>query len=380
MKKRRRKRRRRFLALLFIIVVGLGIIYYLFPSYFSKEGRELKALGYQESAIKLILKKDIDKEVLDSNVLSKTLEVALLENEFQNENLDTYLEVSDMENVDSITNLNDLKTLEYSNEEVKSIFKELKSNEIDYLVGLTTKIENVTSYFKEDYFIQSQLEKYALFKEEHPTYDYAKVVTYINAGRDSNFYTSVVSADTSKNELILVNKYHKLSKNFVPQLATINSAYTTRTLQATPVAKAAFEKMCSDAKALGLTIKALSVYRSYDSQYAIYWSQADPNDPASIVARDQYSARAGHSEHQTGLAFDVQGLTSSVSASDEYKWYKDSAYKYGFILRYEKGKEDITGYSFEPWHLRYVGLEAAKYIYEHKITFDEYYAYFVANQ
>ena len=95
---------------------------------------------------------------------------------------------------------------------------------------------------------------------------------------------------------------------------------------------------------------------------------------------DTYSARAGHSEHQTGLAVDVGSSNNTFSGfkyTDEYDWVKDNAHLYGFIVRYEEGKEWITGYMAEAWHLRYVGVEAATYIYENDITFDEYYVKFV---
>ena len=95
---------------------------------------------------------------------------------------------------------------------------------------------------------------------------------------------------------------------------------------------------------------------------------------------DTYSARPGHSEHQTGLAIDLAAFNSNLNnfeETKEYEWVKDNAHLYGFILRYPKGKEHITGYMFEPWHYRYVGTKVAKEIYEMDITFDEYYELFL---
>ena len=95
---------------------------------------------------------------------------------------------------------------------------------------------------------------------------------------------------------------------------------------------------------------------------------------------DEIAARPGHSEHQTGLALDIFCTTNSNTKtfkdSEAYQWLLNNAYKYGFILRYPEGKENITGFTFESWHYRYVGTEIATYIYENDITFDEYYAYF----
>ena len=92
------------------------------------------------------------------------------------------------------------------------------------------------------------------------------------------------------------------------------------------------------------------------------------------------SARAGHSEHQTGLAIDIADLSldyDNFEITKEFKWVKENAHKYGFIMRYPKGKFHITGFKYEPWHYRYVGIDVAKKIKEAGITFDEYYAYYV---
>ena len=89
---------------------------------------------------------------------------------------------------------------------------------------------------------------------------------------------------------------------------------------------------------------------------------------------DTYSARAGSSEHQTGLAVDINTASSRANFQNtkEYKWLINNSYKYGFIERYPKGKTNITGYKYEPWHYRYVGIEAASIIHEKGITFEEY--------
>ena len=87
------------------------------------------------------------------------------------------------------------------------------------------------------------------------------------------------------------------------------------------------------------------------------------------------SAKPGHSEHQTGLAVDVEGSNNDYDkfeSSIEFNWMINNSYKYGFILRYPKGKENITGFKYEPWHYRYVGIELAKYLYKNNLTLEEY--------
>ena len=118
----------------------------------------------------------------------------------------------------------------------------------------------------------------------------------------------------------------------------------------------------------------ISGYRSYQTQQNLY-NRYLQKDPQNVV--DTYSARAGHSEHQTGLAIDVSSNNSDMitfEVSPSFKWMKENAHLYGYILRYQKGKEDITGYKYEPWHYRYVGKEIATLLYQTGLTFDEYVA------
>ncbi|WP_239740888.1 M15 family metallopeptidase [Mammaliicoccus sp. M-M45] len=137
-------------------------------------------------------------------------------------------------------------------------------------------------------------------------------------------------------------------------------------------------QLIQDARNDGLDVVFRSGYRSYEEQEQLY------ND---YVARDgekaanQYSAKPGKSEHQTGLAFDVgsnkatDDFRKSFGNTNEGKWIKEHAHKYGFIVRYPNGKENITGYQYEPWHLRYVGKDLANEINKQNTTLEEYYNY-----
>ena len=127
--------------------------------------------------------------------------------------------------------------------------------------------------------------------------------------------------------------------------------------------------MDADATALGLNLYISSGYRSYYTQDKIYNNYVAKDGKQKA---DTYSARAGHSEHQTGLAFDLNSVSSSFGYTDEGKWIKDNCYLYGFIIRYPEGKESITGYMYEPWHLRYVG-DVASNIYESNLCLEEYF-------
>ena len=128
--------------------------------------------------------------------------------------------------------------------------------------------------------------------------------------------------------------------------------------------------MQADAKALGLNIPLVSGYRSYETQEKLYnkYVKKDGEKKANT-----YSAKPGESEHQTGLAFDIGSVDRSFANTIEAKWLAENAYLYGFIIRYPKDKEEITGYNYEPWHLRYVGQELAKYLKKNNLTLEEYY-------
>jgi D-alanyl-D-alanine carboxypeptidase len=137
----------------------------------------------------------------------------------------------------------------------------------------------------------------------------------------------------------------------------------------------AFHRMVDKAAEDGVELKMTTAYRSYDFQKILFDSYVEKEGEEQA---NTFSAKPGQSEHQTGLAVDVSSPSVDYQLSDDYgktkegKWIADQAYRFGFILRFPKGKEDITGYQYEPWHLRYVGLAAAKEIHEEGLTLEEF--------
>lgn len=133
-----------------------------------------------------------------------------------------------------------------------------------------------------------------------------------------------------------------------------------------------FELMQSDAASVGLNIYIASGYRGYNNQNTLYNNYVARD---GVEAADTYSARPGHSEHQTGLCFDLNSVDDSFSYTAEGKWVNNNAHLYGFIIRYPKGKESITGYQYESWHLRYVGKDLASKLYNNGnwLTMEEYF-------
>lgn len=167
---------------------------------------------------------------------------------------------------------------------------------------------------------------------------------------------------------ILVNKNNGLRNDFVPDNLTKVEMCSQGEFFLEEETAEAYSEMCIDSMKENLNISIMSAYRSYDEQKELY------ENYLKLYGRsytEMFAAIAGHSEHQTGLAIDLKSMNNNVfKNSKEYIWIKDNLYTYGFILRYQSGKEKITGYVAEEWHIRYVGKEAAKYIYENNMTYE----------
>ncbi|MGG4491232.1 M15 family metallopeptidase [Metabacillus idriensis] len=180
--------------------------------------------------------------------------------------------------------------------------------------------------------------------------------------------------------LIVANKERNLPKDYEPtDLVTPGVPFPFKEdLPKKKMRKEAalsLEVMFKVAEDKGLELLAQSGYRSYDTQDSIFAFNAEQKGEELA---NKTSSKPGQSEHQTGLSMDVTSpevnyeLTEAFGDTKEGKWLAENAHKYGFIIRYLKGKEDITGYNYEPWHLRYVGVEHAKKIHQLGITLEEY--------
>ncbi len=155
--------------------------------------------------------------------------------------------------------------------------------------------------------------------------------------------------------ILIANKSYALPKDYAPG--------------ENAEARDAFDRMREDAAAEGLNIYISSAYRSYDYQSGLYERYVKRSGKAEA---DRYSARPGHSEHQTGLAFDLNTIDISFEDTAEYEWLKVNCADYGFIIRYPENGEEITGYMYEPWHIRYLGTDTARAVYNSGLTLEEY--------
>ena len=238
------------------------------------------------------------------------------------------------------------------------------------------KLEKLNHIEKEiDYFNNDYIDRYITYKEQNNEMDIKQVIKNVNMQLDSDPYENIIPAKNLNTENILVNKHYYLEKNYVPDnLEEINTKYALSNMKLVSVAKEAFESMAKDAANEGYRIIAMSTYRSYDYQVNL-WNKYAKQDGEKIA--DTYSGRAGHSEHQTGLAADIYNGKedyTNFEKTKEFNWMQEHAHEYGFILRFPKDKVEETGYKYESWHYRYVGVERATYIKEKNISLEEYYA------
>jgi len=181
---------------------------------------------------------------------------------------------------------------------------------------------------------------------------------------------------------VLVNRKRNLPDNYVPEdLVTLSEVPTVlsnpEVNQLRSAAYEALKELFNAAREeAGYELCARSGYRSYNTQASLYTSYVESYGQK---AADKYSAKPGQSEHQTGLAIDITcealnyKLDTTFAETEEGKWVSENAHRFGYIIRYPQGKEKITGYAYEPWHIRYLGVELAEEIYESGLTLEEYF-------
>ena len=240
---------------------------------------------------------------------------------------------------------------------------------------LTKEEKLIEDMKKISYYRKENKERYITYQKENNSLSIEDVITHVNIGIDQPYYTNTKPSENLNTNLILVNKYNYVTQDYIPEnLEPIDTAYARSGMQLVSEAKNAFEELSQKAKEDGMTILAMSSYRSYDYQVNLYNNYVETDGKQ---AADTYSARAGYSEHQTGLAVDVyNGVIpyTSFEETEEFTWMQQNAYKYGFILRFPEDKTNITGYQYESWHYRYVGKEIAEEIYKNNLTLEEYLA------
>ncbi len=305
-----------------------------------------------------------DKQLVDTSIVGKKKIVLKIKNYFNNIEKYTYdIDIVDREE----------PSIDYSDR-----LSTTEGIEIDLLDGVKANDNSneeidVTVEGEYDFNTIGEYELYYVAKDSSGNTTKEKFILEVikkkevaqNISVDRTFTTSKGFKGYTKNGItyidgvLIVNKTYSIPSTYYPGDITSET-------------RSNMNRMFADAKALGLNIYLSSGFRSYNTQKIIYnnYVSRDGKEMA-----DTYSARPGHSEHQTGLAFDVNQINDTFIGTPEANWLSDNAWKYGFILRYPKGKTNETGYKYESWHFRYVGLELAKKLYNDGdwITLENYF-------
>ncbi len=264
------------------------------------------------------------------------------------------------------TTKKDLIKIGYNENEALSIIEILPKETIENIL-VSDYNEDIYGIITAKYYIPYNYDEYIEYAKQATESD-DLIVALINTNAHKDFYSEIVETDTSKISM-LMNTFYKLPDNYEPDnLVTISSMYAYANQTIIKEVNDMYVDMWYAANEEDLTLIVNSSYRTHEEQEDMY--DASPYG---------YAARAGHSEHQTGLALDIityNSIGNDFENTLEFKWLETNAHKFGFILRYPSEKENITGYNYESWHYRYLGVELATKVYESELTYDEYYAYY----
>lgn len=358
------------MGVIIVILIGIFVFY-------TSTKSELKSLGYSNKAISSIMQKFKWSYVMDAGE-NQTLNAAFESSEYDPDNLDSYRKIAYQDQKDIIKNINTLLDKGYKTSEVSLILSRGNNDDVTEFAK-RDKVKYLDEFFSVEYSKLANYDRYVAYQELENN-DAETTVLLVNMDFDKEEYVDPLIIDKF-DEYTLVNKHRQLSADYVPddlQAFDEDEVKTGEEVEAEASVVKAFRQMAQAASEEGLSLMVNSGYRSYQDQEEIMQIYLDAYGQNYV---DNYIAKPGFSEHQTGMSIDVASATvNTFVESDEYSWMMDNAYRYGFILRYPKSKEDITGYKCEAWHYRYVDVEIATYIKEHNITYDEYYIQFLDNE
>ena len=363
-------------VILILKIIGIFLAVFIgLICFYRYNINEIKKLGYSEKASNKILFNFKKKYVIGLGK-NKTLNAAFESDDYIEENLDSYSKITYRNQPHLIKNINILIKKKYSNSDISIIISHGSDKDISEFAK-KNKVRYLEEFFTLSYAKIKYYDRYVLYSDETGE-DEETTVLYVNLNMDKDDYSNPIVIDKYNKE-VLVNKHRQLSKKYVPaDLVDIDEKYASdNTQKGVKDAVNAFIQMSKAAEKQNFGLIINSSYRSYEEQEELC------NTYANLYGQDyvnKYVAKPGFSEHQTGFSFDIGSKSSNVFAnSSEYEWIQNNSYKYGFIQRYPKKFENITGFRNESWHYRYVGKDIAKYIYEHNISFEEYYMLFLDN-
>ena len=226
-----------------------------------------------------------------------------------------------------------------------------------------------------------KFERYLSYQKKHKDLSIDEVVFRIELNLDKTYYEDSVMVKDPSDITVLTNKYLEIPDTYTPSdLVDMADGYANNLYGQKQLRKEAYDafvKMVDAAKADGVTFYAESAYRSNSYQARLYKNYVNENGQAKA---DKYAAKPGFSEHELGLAVDLANIWTITTKGEEYAWLSKHAHEYGYIFRYKEEWEDITGYSAESWHIRYVGPKIAQDVVNKKMSYEEYYIKYIANK
>ena len=263
----------------------------------------------------------------------------------------------------------------YSQKEVGVLTKKLTKDEINKLLTMK-KNSDIVNLTKEKYFIFKNLDKYLEYKKENEGKKNNEIVAIINTEANVDWMDNEKKTDTSKGSLMLVNRIYGLPSDYEPDdIVDVPSLYAYTGKKISNSILNDIISLIEAGKEEGYTFVVSDGYRSYKEQENIYNNYKNSYGESEA---DIYVAKPGHSDYQTGMSFDLMPYNKVIdnpSESEEYKWLKENAHKYGFIFRLPKDKEKLTRFKSSTWRLRYVGTEASTVIHNENLCLEEYLAY-----
>ena len=356
---RRKKIKKSFkiiLIIIILIILGIGG-YFVYNKYFKEE------------EIVSEVAKLMNEYNIPDDQYSETLEFVLLNNIYNENYLEEYRDIEYIDNGNFANILTTFLPKGYSGKEINYI-NQLSSKNIEKLANI--EYVDISNYYNISNFDVAKIDRYNRYYGEND-YDLDDVVTYVNINLDLPVYSDTYEVADPNSLLVLVNKYHYLPNGYEPDdLAYVPGAYGNNVPMREIIKEPFLELQNAAEEEIGITLMPTTAFRGEDFQRTLYNNYVASD---GVAAADTYSARPGYSEHQTGLSIDLKNTAISGSTrlnDSDYEWLSNNAYRFGFIIRFPEDKTYITGYQFENWHIRYVGLDVAKIIYEEDLTLEEY--------
>lgn len=349
----------RWAVVLLSIILLVVISIFKIPS-FRKQQALLK-LGYDEVAIEAIKDRHLTNTIIDNAYYSDYLNQEISKESFKQDYLELYLYRAILTDDDFLL-YDRLIAKGYTKDEVNNLFKDLQFYELTPLL-VFDKMTDLKPYIDDCKMkTDTNNSKHFVLNNSY-LYPYQSVKPAVNIGQ----------AD------VLVTKKHDLGEYVPEKLVPLSYRYASDGVEIDNLAYEDFIALCDDMMEHDVPIYALNGYRSYERQSKIYSSYENPKEA------DENTFRPGFGESQTGLSLTVVDSAkedlSSFGDSEAYKYLEQNAHRFGFIIRYPKDKEAITGYEFMPYQIRYVGKDLATAMFnnEHNLTFEEYYYLYLDN-